>query len=90
MYRSGGCCINVDVCTDMLCSGLKQLFSCTGDEYEKSGRIVECKTYSALMSQIWSLLPGFCTRPTDLADVSRHTIFYCHLSYLLCACLFRI
>ena len=23
-----------------------------------------------MMNQIWSLLPGFCTRPTDLTDVS--------------------
>jgi len=47
---------------------------CTGDEYEKSGRTVDYKTYSAMISQIWSLLPGFCTRPTDLADVSLHIV----------------
>ncbi|XP_013779774.1 RRP12-like protein isoform X2 [Limulus polyphemus] len=37
-------------------------------ELEKSGRIVESKTYSVLQTQIWSLLPGFCTQPTDLTE----------------------
>jgi len=41
-----------------------------GDEFERNGRSVEYKTYIAMMTQIWSLLPGFCTCPTDLADVS--------------------
>ncbi|XP_048746321.2 RRP12-like protein isoform X2 [Ostrea edulis] len=29
---------------------------------------VVCKSYDALQRQIWSLLPGFCTNPTDLAQ----------------------
>ncbi|XP_076363846.1 RRP12-like protein isoform X2 [Tachypleus tridentatus] len=37
-------------------------------ELEKSGRLVESKTYSVLQTQIWSLLPGFCTLPTDLTE----------------------
>ena len=62
----------------MCISALLKLVSlCIGDECEKTGRVVEYKTYSAMMSQIWSLLPGFCTRPTDLADVSLHLLFYC-------------
>ncbi|WAR21706.1 RRP12-like protein [Mya arenaria] len=28
--------------------------------------VVASKTYEALQLQMWSLLPGFCTRPTDL------------------------
>jgi len=58
-----------------VCRNESKLISmCTGDEYEKNGRTVEYKTYSAMMSQIWSLLPGFCTRPTDLSDVSLHIV----------------
>ena len=35
-------------------------------EHAKEKHIVEAKTYDALQQQIWLLLPGFCTRPTDL------------------------
>ena len=35
-------------------------------EYQSSSDIVKAKTYDALQLQIWSLLPGFCIRPTDL------------------------
>ena len=55
---------------------------CTGDEYERNGRTVEYKTYSAMMSQIWSLLSGFCTRPTDLSDVSLHIVL-CFIRVLI-------
>jgi len=47
---------------------------CVGDECDRNGRVVEYKTYSAMMSQIWSLLPGFCTRPTDLTQVSQSAL----------------
>ena len=35
-------------------------------EYSYGGRSVEGKSYDALQDQIWSMLPGFCTHPTDL------------------------
>ncbi|KAJ8317039.1 hypothetical protein KUTeg_004943 [Tegillarca granosa] len=37
-------------------------------EFEQSGNIAVYKSYEALQLQIWSLLPGFCTKPTDLAQ----------------------
>lgn len=37
-------------------------------QYAKEKRTVESKTYDALQMQIWSLLPGFCTTPTDLKE----------------------
>ncbi|XP_072661931.1 RRP12-like protein [Canis lupus baileyi] len=33
----------------------------------QAGRRVESKIYDTLQWQIWTLLPGFCTRPTDVA-----------------------
>ncbi|KAK3582767.1 hypothetical protein CHS0354_015294 [Potamilus streckersoni] len=36
-------------------------------QYSREENIVAAKTYETLQLQIWSLLPGFCTRPTDLA-----------------------
>uniref|UniRef100_A0A2K6EW19 Ribosomal RNA processing 12 homolog n=1 Tax=Propithecus coquereli TaxID=379532 RepID=A0A2K6EW19_PROCO len=33
----------------------------------QAGRTVESKIYDTLQWQIWTLLPGFCTRPTDVA-----------------------
>ncbi|KAH3787869.1 hypothetical protein DPMN_166000 [Dreissena polymorpha] len=39
-------------------------------ELSDQQNIVASKTYETLQLQIWSLLPGFCTRPTDLAIVS--------------------
>ncbi|XP_063963855.1 RRP12-like protein [Lytechinus pictus] len=36
-------------------------------ELTEQGKKVEGKTYDVLQSQIWSLLPGFCKNPTDLA-----------------------
>ena len=41
----------------------------TAEELKAQENIVAYKTYEALQLQIWSLLPGFCTRPTDLAEV---------------------
>ncbi|CAH1783394.1 unnamed protein product, partial [Owenia fusiformis] len=35
-------------------------------ELAKQNKMVEAKTYDALQQQIWSLLPSFCTRPTDI------------------------
>ncbi|XP_045190399.2 RRP12-like protein [Mercenaria mercenaria] len=37
-------------------------------ELSDQQNIVASKTYETLQLQIWSLLPGFCTRPTDLAQ----------------------
>ncbi|XP_070541212.1 RRP12-like protein [Ptychodera flava] len=37
-------------------------------ELQQSGHLVESKTYDVLQSQMWSLLPGFCTNPTDLCQ----------------------
>ncbi|XP_077992398.1 RRP12-like protein [Glandiceps talaboti] len=37
-------------------------------ELLQSGQMVESKTYDILQSQVWSLLPGFCTSPTDLVQ----------------------
>lgn len=31
-------------------------------------RVLEVKVYETLHKQIWALLPGFCTRPTDLKE----------------------
>ncbi|KAL3864637.1 hypothetical protein ACJMK2_006302, partial [Sinanodonta woodiana] len=36
-------------------------------QYSQEQNIVAAKTYETLQLQIWSLLPGFCTRPVDLA-----------------------
>ncbi|KAF6111210.1 ribosomal RNA processing 12-like protein [Phyllostomus discolor] len=33
----------------------------------QEGSMVESKIYDTLQWQIWTLLPGFCTRPTDVA-----------------------
>ncbi|KAG8193001.1 hypothetical protein JTE90_028121 [Oedothorax gibbosus] len=33
---------------------------------KQEGKIVESKLFEVACSQIWSLLPGFCTEPTDL------------------------
>ena len=43
-------------------------------DYEFGGRVVEAKSYDALQNQIWSMLPGFCTHPTDLPQVSNSTL----------------
>ena len=32
--------------------------------------MVQSRTYDALQQQMWSLLPGFCTNPTDFNAVS--------------------
>lgn len=37
----------------------------------QAGRTVESKIYDTLQWQIWTLLPGFCTRPTDVATSSK-------------------
>ncbi|CAM4584797.1 unnamed protein product [Lepidochelys olivacea] len=36
-------------------------------ELAQAGRSLESKIYDTLQCQIWTMLPGFCTRPTDLA-----------------------
>ncbi|XP_073238782.1 RRP12-like protein isoform X1 [Porites lutea] len=33
-----------------------------------AGKLLESKVYDTLQLQIWDLLPGFCTRPTDLCQ----------------------
>jgi len=35
---------------------------------KEAGKLLESKLYDTLQLQIWSLLPGFCTRPTDLCQ----------------------
>ncbi|XP_052468820.1 RRP12-like protein isoform X1 [Carassius gibelio] len=45
-----------------LANRLKQ----TGDELEQSGQKLMAKVYQTLQMQIWTMLPGFCTKPTDL------------------------
>ncbi|XP_035673332.1 RRP12-like protein isoform X4 [Branchiostoma floridae] len=37
-------------------------------ELQQEGKSVLSKAYDTLQHQIWSALPGFCTRPTDLAQ----------------------
>jgi len=37
-------------------------------ELRHANRSVEWKVSEALQAQIWSLLPGFCTRPTDITE----------------------
>ncbi|XP_030626814.1 RRP12-like protein isoform X2 [Chanos chanos] len=37
------------------------------EEFEKAGQKLEAKVYQTLQLQIWTMLPGFCTKPTDLA-----------------------
>lgn len=34
----------------------------------EAGKLLESKVYDTLQLQIWDLLPGFCTRPTDLCQ----------------------
>ncbi|KAI2657902.1 RRP12-like protein [Labeo rohita] len=45
-----------------LANKLKQ----TADEQEQSGQKLMAKVYQTLQMQIWTMLPGFCTKPTDL------------------------
>ncbi|KFP30446.1 RRP12-like, partial [Colius striatus] len=35
-------------------------------EFTQAGRSVEAKIYDTLQWQVWTLLPGFCTHPTDV------------------------
>ncbi|KAF1645406.1 RRP12-like protein, partial [Aptenodytes patagonicus] len=35
-------------------------------EFTQAGKSVEAKIYDTLQWQVWTLLPGFCTHPTDL------------------------
>ncbi|KAK2163707.1 hypothetical protein LSH36_75g12086 [Paralvinella palmiformis] len=37
-------------------------------EFASDGQVVQAKTYDTLQLQIWSLLPGFCNKPTDLTE----------------------
>ncbi|KNE55740.1 hypothetical protein AMAG_01617 [Allomyces macrogynus ATCC 38327] len=41
------------------------------DEYRANEKEMEAKVHEALFRQVWSLLPGFCTFPTDLKDAFR-------------------
>ncbi|KAM4637106.1 RRP12-like protein [Discoglossus pictus] len=36
-------------------------------ELTQAGRNLEAKVYETLQWQIWTMLPGFCTKPTDVA-----------------------
>ncbi|KFV18585.1 RRP12-like, partial [Tauraco erythrolophus] len=35
-------------------------------EFTQAGKSVEAKIYDTLQWQVWTLLPGFCTHPTDM------------------------
>ncbi|XP_063048253.1 RRP12-like protein [Engraulis encrasicolus] len=37
------------------------------EELEQSGQKLESKVYDTLQQQIWTMLPGFCQSPTDVA-----------------------
>ena len=41
----------------------------TAQEMAARGERVVSKTYESLEAQVWSMLKGFSTRPTDLAKV---------------------
>ncbi|KAK3554266.1 hypothetical protein QTP70_020128 [Hemibagrus guttatus] len=47
-----------------LASTLKQ----RADELEKAGQKLVAKVYNTLQLQIWTMLPGFCTKPTDVVS----------------------
>ncbi|KAL6487209.1 hypothetical protein MHYP_G00038350 [Metynnis hypsauchen] len=47
-----------------LASTLKQ----KADELEQSGQKLIAKVYQTLQLQIWTMLPGFCMKPTDLVS----------------------
>ncbi|ORZ39375.1 hypothetical protein BCR44DRAFT_1496334 [Catenaria anguillulae PL171] len=48
---------------------LAQYLQARKDKYVADEKEVEAKVHEALYGQIWSLLPGFCTYPTDLKEV---------------------
>ncbi|XP_074763666.1 RRP12-like protein isoform X4 [Athene noctua] len=37
-------------------------------EFTQAGKSVEAKIYDTLQWQVWTLLPGFCTHPTDVLE----------------------
>ncbi|KFP83509.1 RRP12-like, partial [Apaloderma vittatum] len=37
-------------------------------EFTQAGKCVEAKIYDTLQWQVWTLLPGFCTNPTDVVE----------------------
>ncbi|NXC39665.1 RRP12 protein, partial [Penelope pileata] len=37
-------------------------------EYAQAGKSLESKIYDTLQWQVWTLLPGFCTHPTDVVE----------------------
>ncbi|XP_031453460.1 RRP12-like protein [Phasianus colchicus] len=37
-------------------------------EFAQAGKSLESKIYDTLQWQVWTLLPGFCTRPTDVVE----------------------
>ena len=47
----------------------------TAQELAARGEKVVSKLYESLESQVWSMLKGFCTRPTDLAKVGIPQVF---------------
>ena len=42
----------------------------TAQKHQTAGNIIQQKVYEALVHQMWALLPAFCTKPTDLTQVS--------------------
>jgi hypothetical protein len=45
------------------------LISISALEATQTDNIVVGKSYETLQYQMWTLLPGFCNKPTDLAQV---------------------
>uniref|UniRef100_A0A8C9U0N5 Ribosomal RNA processing 12 homolog n=1 Tax=Scleropages formosus TaxID=113540 RepID=A0A8C9U0N5_SCLFO len=41
------------------------------EELEAAGQKLEAKVYQTLQLQIWTMLPGFCTKPSDLTSSFR-------------------
>ncbi|XP_069044944.1 RRP12-like protein [Lepisosteus oculatus] len=47
---------------------LAATFKQRADELDQAGRKLESRVYQTLQLQIWTMLPGFCTHPTDLTS----------------------
>ena len=42
------------------------MFCFLAHEHGAQGNVVQAQTYDTLQMQVWSLLSGFCTQPTDV------------------------
>jgi ribosomal RNA-processing protein 12 len=50
---------------------LAERMKARAEQFEMQEKQVEYKIYRTLFEQIWSLLPGYCSYPTDVLEV-RH------------------